>query len=221
MINWGVPDWHNDSYYPNDLTTDQWRWEFLRRNKDYREDWLLHFFSSYQYNLKAYKNVPIDEGIESWEQHFSSTAEMPCSRDKYGINYLLDPSQPSSEINLFAAQSGFLVTHALPDQLAQFSQDNIKLLAIDLKQPLPEQFKKAKIFLTKIQEEIIDKVPSQRKHTDKWPLYLRILDAHDSGDTWAEIGNVILAGRCLEDFAVRAYQYYTQARNIQNQFLSG
>lgn len=37
----GVPDWRHAAAYPSpdELTTEQWRWEFLRRNHDYRRDY--------------------------------------------------------------------------------------------------------------------------------------------------------------------------------------
>ncbi len=47
---WGVPDWRDASAYPSvcverDPTTrhDQyWKWEFLRRDPKYRQDWEKH-----------------------------------------------------------------------------------------------------------------------------------------------------------------------------------
>jgi len=49
---WGIPDWRDESAYPQkvvegnkpprnhvELSQDQWRWEFLRRDTDYREDY--------------------------------------------------------------------------------------------------------------------------------------------------------------------------------------
>jgi hypothetical protein len=38
---WKIPDWRKKSNYlnPQDMSRDLWRWEFLRRQKQYREDW--------------------------------------------------------------------------------------------------------------------------------------------------------------------------------------
>ena len=38
---WKIPDWREESNYrnPQDMARDLWRWEFLRRQKQYREDW--------------------------------------------------------------------------------------------------------------------------------------------------------------------------------------
>lgn len=37
----GVPDWRDAAAYPksHELTLSDWRWEFLRRNPKYREDY--------------------------------------------------------------------------------------------------------------------------------------------------------------------------------------
>ena len=39
---WGVPDWRKVNAYPepDELSKKWWRWEFLRRLQEYREDWL-------------------------------------------------------------------------------------------------------------------------------------------------------------------------------------
>ncbi|MEN8197814.1 MAG: DUF6499 domain-containing protein, partial [Pseudomonadota bacterium] len=36
----GIPDWKDKDAYPapDELSMDEWRWEFLRRNAQYRED---------------------------------------------------------------------------------------------------------------------------------------------------------------------------------------
>ena len=41
---WGVPIWSSEDGYPkisDRLTPDKWKWEFLRRTKEYRDDWEL------------------------------------------------------------------------------------------------------------------------------------------------------------------------------------
>lgn len=43
---WNVPDWRDESQYPiplpesDDSDLISWRWKFLRRDKEYRQDWL-------------------------------------------------------------------------------------------------------------------------------------------------------------------------------------
>ncbi len=48
---WGVPDWRNASAYPTADTTPEriWRWEFLRRREDYRNDWHACKHETYEY----------------------------------------------------------------------------------------------------------------------------------------------------------------------------
>lgn len=44
MNTWGIPDWRVESEYPDpkSTTATRWAWEFLRRNREYREDWTLY-----------------------------------------------------------------------------------------------------------------------------------------------------------------------------------
>jgi hypothetical protein len=41
-MKWGIPNWREDEEYRDcrTLTSEQWRWEFLRRSAEYRDDWL-------------------------------------------------------------------------------------------------------------------------------------------------------------------------------------
>jgi transcriptional regulator len=38
---WNIPDWRKDTNYsnPQEMSRELWRWEFLRRRKEYRTDW--------------------------------------------------------------------------------------------------------------------------------------------------------------------------------------
>ena len=51
---WGVPDWSDEGAYEalQDLDNSHWRWEFLRRRQDVREDWLENAETTYEVNLK-------------------------------------------------------------------------------------------------------------------------------------------------------------------------
>ena len=74
--NWGVPDWRDASAYEIDRSPRQWRWEFLRRRQDYREDWLMHYEPGVREALAIYGDKPLPEGVHSWEDHFSGHAQI-------------------------------------------------------------------------------------------------------------------------------------------------
>jgi hypothetical protein len=58
---WGIPDWRNANAYPTSLTDALWRWEFLRRKDDYRNDWQKWFPITAGY----YKNIRTSEEMRS------------------------------------------------------------------------------------------------------------------------------------------------------------
>ncbi|MDK1022519.1 MAG: hypothetical protein QGD90_12895, partial [Candidatus Hydrogenedentes bacterium] len=112
--NWGVPDWRNTEGYPApDAPTSVWRWQFLRRRSDYREDWLLHHEQSFRQNVANSRNLPAPEGLASWAEHFAHIADMPLQFiegsetgvsghiEKYGVRRLLDPAVENLPLNLF------------------------------------------------------------------------------------------------------------------------
>ena len=72
--NWGVPDWRDAAAYEVQRSPRQWRWEFLRRRQDYREDWLMHYEPGRKEALAIFGNMPLPEGVTSWEEHFSRHA---------------------------------------------------------------------------------------------------------------------------------------------------
>src|SRR4051794_6937886 len=101
---WGVPDWRDTAAYSRAENTrlGRWRWEFLRRRQDYREDWRLHFERAYRRNVAVYGALPCPEGVRSWEEHFAHFANAPEIGMLYGTGSLLiDPAQSEYAFNLF------------------------------------------------------------------------------------------------------------------------
>lgn len=74
---WGIPDWRNAADYPKRLTHDQWRWEFLRRRDDYRQEW------------------NDAERVPGFLRHIRRDAN---------ARLLLDPRRPAAEVNQFELQ---------------------------------------------------------------------------------------------------------------------
>jgi hypothetical protein len=40
VTSWGLPDWLDPQAYPTERAPREWAWEFLRRDPDYRLDWV-------------------------------------------------------------------------------------------------------------------------------------------------------------------------------------
>ena len=54
----GALNWMDGSTYPcpEELNDTFWRWEFLRRRVDYRQDWASYYPQTYEYNLECARN---------------------------------------------------------------------------------------------------------------------------------------------------------------------
>jgi len=63
-----VPDWQNATYYhfTESLGTDEWAWQFLRRNPDYRADW--HWFHTNWAALEADYGRSPQRDFQQWKK---------------------------------------------------------------------------------------------------------------------------------------------------------
>jgi hypothetical protein len=229
---WGIPNWRNVEAYSSNLTFDQWRWQFLRRREDYREDWLRYSEESYKNNMQDFKYVPLPSGIYSWHDHFSKIADMPGCNKKYGVRFLYNPAiETAPKLGFFVGKAPFITQFIGKDSYNDKKKAGIHALSFDLTLPLQEQLSKANKYLTKLQRELYGKPKAQRKHTMKWPTYLRVIDARDSDETFEVIGNVInetthdLLSLSAEEYdsivdadpallASKAHQVWQQARDV-------
>ena len=62
---WNVPDWRDSTAYPtpNELSDTLWRWEFLRRRTDYRQDWERYYPQTYEFNVACSKDPKPQTGM--------------------------------------------------------------------------------------------------------------------------------------------------------------
>ena len=116
-IDWNVPDWRDESAYPKDEGTGlaQWKWEFLRRRPDYRQDWLVYAPKGYAQEMKEYEDHPFYDmkvGTKTLRlknepplplDDLNRTVNIPdCIKTKYWIPFLINPKNPNPEtLNVF------------------------------------------------------------------------------------------------------------------------
>lgn len=244
---WGIPDWRDESAYPgpDDLSMDEWRWQFLRRREDYRQDWLKHADSTYRYYLARSRdsNDQIYYGKEiCTPNHPQFMAEYRGPR-KYG---LIGLPNPAIEKPWFASitphgHEGSYVEGRGPGWLGSGELTEIDLpegfaaYTFDLRKPIPPQIKKAKNDLRDLQKHRRGKIEQRRRHQKKWPLYLRLLDAREIGEAWETIAYALLldvetiGDLPIEEYdrlvekggsiaAAKAYQVWEAARELMFNF---
>jgi len=219
----GVPDWRDENAYPsvieltngeNELTNDEWRWEFLRRRNDYREDFARPD-ESY---------IGESKGRYFERIYFMGNLADPTRSVKAMKTKKPDTSDPFS--NLF--QGNFDITFLDTNLKALYgdpftgehprgkAQPYHLDLRVDLTHPLPPQFLRLYRFAKSIKSSW---QPSLRRpHRSKWPLYLRVLDAHDAGAKLREIGEVVLGYKDYDEAAKRATETLKAAGRLQEDF---
>jgi len=194
---------------PQTLTRDQWAWEFLRRNPEYRADY-QHFINLWR-ALEADYGVPPQRDYPRWKQDPRAYGPLP------GADAL---DAPSGELCLgddervllecwMGAKWGFykfpldplLATPASPDALAWRPPPATEPLLIDtayrlditfdLSLPLPPQLETAKFRLvshaTELRRSGLNAPFSVVNQRARWTQMLRLLDAAASGEAIREV----------------------------------
>jgi len=212
MRNWGIPDWLDASSYGDTAlwSENRWHWEFVRRRQDCRND----FLAFKDETLKS-----LEEGVETERSrrpnrsHFlrpdepGFVAEVPDCYKKYGLHNLPNPAigdQPFYVI-LFPSRAVGRV---------MFPEDGIEagvfgatdaVIAFDLTCPVPQLLEDARQLLESAQKRKIGRlVQSSKRHPSKWLIYLRVLDAKESGASLSKIaGSDVLDGRRQDAQAAR------------------
>ena len=169
MSDWGVPNWRDQSAYLSPKKPlEHWRWQFTRRRPDYREEWRRGGF----------------EGL----------------RNKFGYT---DSHDPRKEQPLYYAGPLLQILEVKDDQDQAFEtvaltgpsgriSNHLVKVPFDLDRPLSAQVESAAKALRSLQEQLHGKQLQRRLHREKWPLYLRVIDARDAGETWETIGRELL-----------------------------
>lgn len=192
---WNVPDWRDEKQYltprseGDDSDLLQWRWEFLRRDKQYRDDWRRIAVLDPDGKLALRgdpsqcdftKPIPllIPEQLEDFH-HFNRL---------YKLSRLLDPSVRNPSILPF---SGLYAEYGV-------------VVVVDLELSIKRQLKLAELELRRHHKQLEKKLRrATYPEKAKWPQFLRMIDALDTGQVdELEIGYEICGFRGRK-YAVR------------------
>ncbi|MEJ2345531.1 MAG: DUF2285 domain-containing protein [Gammaproteobacteria bacterium] len=214
-----MPDWRDPDDYPrpDDLDDPGWRWEFLRRTPEYRQDWEANWPATFE----AKPDIPPD--------HIRFRAKMPGAVAKYALPYgLPNPAfsaqqlQPSgllftrhldeepppdspelAELYESCEQEDVATEHAegeLSDELIVFPNNKVQCRALfDLDKPLKPQLATVEEQLKVLQKQRQGKLRRNRSQVprEEWPTLLRVLDAISTGATYKDIGQLLYG---VEDY---------------------
>jgi len=97
--NWGCPDWRDVGAYPanpDDLHDWLWRWEFLKRTKEYRLAWQ--------------KGEPMEDAPTDFEYRFFCPEDLEHGRTAWGLPNLPSPKSDFRGFrNIFTKRAGGLL----------------------------------------------------------------------------------------------------------------
>lgn len=194
-MDWGVPNWLDAGLYPQPtgpFALLDWAWQFLRRNHEYRRVWLD-------------KVAPFLEEDGALSEDYVHPAEF----GKFGLS-LAWPHSPADD---HRGEFDFAATWVKEIRRVKGGGSrNVRLAdhevayVFDLSKPLEPQIINIRKQVDSTQKRWLKKTGSTlepvRARTDKYVIYLRILDADDAGALDKEIGSVLyqnLSGDQLRD----------------------
>jgi hypothetical protein len=227
---WNTPDWREaDSYpKPKELSMTLWRWEFLRRRADYRLDWEEFAKRSYEWDLAQ----SADPSHESYQKPIPKPddpefrASILClayeSLKRPELNpvftealrryekYDLGIGLPNPRIRVpprlsFDAKYVGMIEGPLDGSSKLSLTDTEVMFKYDLSLPLEGQLRFVSMLLGKMQTHAYGKNITRRAQIEKWPLYLRVLDAREQDAPYQMVGEVLLGDVIGEDFDQMAF----------------
>ena len=188
-----APDWKKASDYPDEaesksISPDRWAWEFLRRNKKFQAELekakkrQATYLKENAENPIGWSKTPVGLIFCKWGvEHPNITAwidaravDTPVAFEKY------------PKFLRFSAINGVDVSVA--------RHDSTKLcLQFDLSSPIEPQIQRAKATLMSNQKAIESTLTRRRNNErfERFPCYLRILDAIDAGAKNKEIADCL------------------------------
>ena len=195
-----LPDWKDPTQYPDGSESPtRFAWEFLRRNPDYQAD-----FAEYCRQTDAGVEFDYDPPLQDGESHsdylsrvgnvYRSVSISRLFLDKWGLlsgsHYRVpNPAGPGANF-----KAGIGTSSPGPESDA-FQDDTKLILSFDLSLPLKIQFDRALAY-AKFDQEMFrqrgGQVRDLRPRIEKFPHYLRVLDAKLWGHTNSEIAAQLL-----------------------------
>ena len=195
----GASDWTDPQHYPSEITLREFGWEFLRRRPDYRAMW------------KAWS-----QGAEDGPYRHAVTDDPLTLRVRFGLSVLIDPVERLADFvlfQLFCPPYGYGVNYQSMETAEHAKKAGKMNIAFDIGRPLAPQLEQAKRFLTSIQAEL-GPPPVPRDRFDRWPLFLRALDARETGATYQTMADVFWPGYQKQPQSAR--DLYHAARRVRD-----
>lgn len=205
---WCVPDWREYSEYPKNLNKEQIKWEFVRRDSDYRLVW-------------EYYQEEKDKHISLTHEEFEDSIFNPiASSIEYDLEDLIDPSIHSQVLGkrIFVnIMRGRKIKNIVDDKVQidrwhiptkSILTNSKSIIAFDLQYSLKKQIEDAEKLLIKEQNKFAKeeniKPPSEVGPTKDYIKHLQLLDAYYERIPFSEIGDKVFGIKDRKESGDRA-----------------
>jgi hypothetical protein len=191
MTDWGIPSWLDQHAYGDTKrwSENRWRWEFIRRREDCRQDFLAHKDGT----VRFYEHPGfVGRILRPDEPGF--VAKVPGCYETYGLAHLPNPAigdQPSYII-MFQKRGPRLLMHT-EEVINECFKTTDAVVIFDLTAPIGDQVEGAREMLKDQQKLTLGHiVHAGKKHPTKWLTYLRTLDAKENRASLMQIATGVL-----------------------------
>ena len=173
---------------PYNLLLVQWAWEFLRRNPRYQQDWVE-------------KAEPVVTSRGEYDKSLISKeldAEIKEIEQKYGIMRVQDPKDgrwPPAFSSEFVSMYGCPTSLDSIQWAIQVGPGEL-YVKFNLKRSISGQIEVVRGWIENYQRDLVNsgrrpKPRQTRNWRDKWPMYLRVLDARAADVSLNEIARIL------------------------------
>ena len=203
---WNVPHWLNkDEYAPPSGSVEKlyWAWQFLRRNPEYRNFWVNRV-------VELGLGDPWRDAIDGVSCHYAGGIWEDAIDEASSRFGLALPHNPAERQGAYFATAGTTIIKGAYEQ----KEPHDVVFKFDLRLPLDAQFKRALQSAKTRQRQLSSdgriNFKDTRDRTDKYVIYLQIIDAIDDGQEHGHIAG------CLFSDIPNDYPEYYRLKTLNN-----
>lgn len=177
-------NWTCQDQYPTlaSLSNRQWNWEFVRRTPQYKS--YYHAEMDRLHNIESRMKIKEATEDEIYE-YFCDSGPL-----YYGITPLPDGFSNIPWVKEETTQPVWAAEYS-HEQMREMEKQGVFLFAFHIDESIDRQLDRVRERLIIIQKELVGKIVQIRpggRNKEKWPLYLRVMDAKNEGATLENIG---------------------------------
>lgn len=208
--NW-LPDWRDESQYPNPVSTatDRWKWEFLRRNKEYQRE--IDDFLAKAPTIEEVENGEF--GTEEEVEHLVRRQGLLAARwgimpkdyrddfsDKWTW-FFPNKSRPLCFANINEIR--YEIEQDWIERTTKTGDGKYRVFVVDISKDIDSQIDGIRQYLSEdkaVKKNEIKDVKRNTKHDTKiYRTYLRVWDARETGASYLAIGKLLYPGLDSDD----------------------